>query len=579
MSLIIRSFNFQSASNIFLDAMHTLQSCQQSKGVLGGSILFHNKIIATQLSPELTKNLVLTDPCRIKSTAESISVDFHIPVGVQLQIVYIPTTEYRHLSLDSQRAQTVTNQTASVTSNPLIPFQFKKKIKRDKSILFTNIPEESAGENDATASNDGDVTIATEAKPIPSKIITARPNHLPLRFKNITSKDMPESGFSSINFDESDSFPQFIGRTSVCSTPMTEMKVLQGTVLSICANADETDARTPSTASPQEPQLNRTIESTTAIVIDNPIKSETRRHSLSSLQDSLKKIRLTVRPFGFGLAKFDGLLDVLPLAEDIEIDDLDKKIYRTITDPMYPVFNSAGAPISKCLFQEFLERHYVRTNSSDGTAAIEETPPDLIDANTIDGFDSEMKTSPVQERQPELKTPNRVALSLPLKSLAFDGNSTISSSVGSNIFELPAHRKKLSGIQLTPLMTKLSILAMTDDRSSGFSSWDTTPGVVPNDPSTPCGDGTIGKPFRRRSSVKLEDVVEFSDDSNGGMQRCQLFICSQQNMTMLLIMDDGAATKQELVQAMVSYTPSMCFSISIFCFPLANNSLIRAYLV
>lgn len=540
--------------------MHTLQSCQQSKGILGGSILFHNKIIATQLSPELTKNLVLTDPCRIKTTAESISVDFHIPVGVQLQIVYIPATEYRHLSLDSQRAQTVTNQTASVASNPLIPFQFKKKIKRDKSIIFTNIPEESAGENDGTASND-EVVVATEAKPIPSKIITARPNHLPLRFKNITSKDMPESGFSSINFDESDSFPQFIGRTSVCSTPMTEMKVLQGTVLSICATADdETDERTPSTASPQEPQLNRTIKTATTIVVDNPMKSEVRRHSLSSLQDSLKKIRLTVRPFGFGLAKFDGLLDVLPSAEDIEIDDLDKKIYRTITDPMYPVFNSAGAPISKCLFQEFLERHYVRTNSAEKSSAMEEEASiDLIETNTIDGFDSEMKVSPVHERPPELKTPNRVALSLPLKSLAFDGNSTTSSSVGSNIFELPAHRKKLAGIQLTPLMTKLSILAMTDDRSSGFSSWDTTPGVVPNDQPTPGGDGTISKPFRRRSSVKLEDVVEFSDDSTGGMQRCQLFICSQQNMTMLLIMDDGAATKHELVQAMVRYIIGGCF--------------------
>lgn len=33
----------KSASNIFLDAMHTLQSCQQTKGILGGTILFHNK--------------------------------------------------------------------------------------------------------------------------------------------------------------------------------------------------------------------------------------------------------------------------------------------------------------------------------------------------------------------------------------------------------------------------------------------------------------------------------------------------------------------------------------------------------
>lgn len=39
------SFSFQSASNLFLEAMHTLQSCQQTVGVLGGTILYHNKYV------------------------------------------------------------------------------------------------------------------------------------------------------------------------------------------------------------------------------------------------------------------------------------------------------------------------------------------------------------------------------------------------------------------------------------------------------------------------------------------------------------------------------------------------------
>lgn len=39
----------QSASNIFLDSMQTLQSCQQMKGVLGGVILYHNKLELTQI--------------------------------------------------------------------------------------------------------------------------------------------------------------------------------------------------------------------------------------------------------------------------------------------------------------------------------------------------------------------------------------------------------------------------------------------------------------------------------------------------------------------------------------------------
>lgn len=33
----------KTASNIFLEAIQTLQCCQQTKGVLGGAILYHNK--------------------------------------------------------------------------------------------------------------------------------------------------------------------------------------------------------------------------------------------------------------------------------------------------------------------------------------------------------------------------------------------------------------------------------------------------------------------------------------------------------------------------------------------------------
>lgn len=33
----------KTASHIYLEAIQTLQSCQQTKGVLGGAILYHNK--------------------------------------------------------------------------------------------------------------------------------------------------------------------------------------------------------------------------------------------------------------------------------------------------------------------------------------------------------------------------------------------------------------------------------------------------------------------------------------------------------------------------------------------------------
>lgn len=488
--------------------------------------------MATQLSPDITKNLVLTDPFRIKTTAESISVDFHIPIGVQLIVVFIPIKEYRKLSLASQRAQSITNQNA----NSIVPFQFKKKIKRDKSIIFTNIPEEGIPEDSDTKK--------------PSKMVSQRPNHLPLRFKNITSKEIPESGFSSINFDETDSFPQFIGRTSVSSTPMTENKILHGAIMPICANSDLVEVSENKKSDLMEKfnkiNLNKTFNS----FINNPFRVEKRRNSLTDLQDSLKKIskRLSIRPFGIGLAKFNKTETDAVELDDIEIDDVETKIYRTITDPTYPVFNSNGAPISKYLFQEFLERQ-----DSQASKAVE----DIENVLTIDGFDTEMKDSPI--RQPKEQDPvsfvdstplkpNRIALNLPLKSLSLDSNAPNESAVmNTNIFELPAQRKKLSGIQLTPLMTKLSILAMTDERSSGFSSWDTTPGVELPTPS----DG--GKLFRRRSSVKCEDVVDFSEEKNlnNQRQRVEMFICGQQNMTLVLLLEENSCLKRELVQAMV----------------------------
>lgn len=512
--------------------------------------------MATQLSPEVTKNLVLTDPFRIKTTAEFITVDFHIPIGVQLIVVFIPIKEYRKLNLASQRAQSVTNQNL----NSIVPFQFKKKMKRDKSIIFTDIPEEGVPE--------GEISDVKK----PTKMVSQRPNHLPLRFKNITSKDIPESGFSSINFDETDSFPQFIGKTSVSSTPMTENKILQGNIMPICANSESLAIKENKKSDLFDKfhkiQLNKTITS----LMNNPFRIEKRRNSLTDLQDSLKKIskRLSIRPFGIGLAKLNkDEVDAVEL-DDIEIDDVEKQIYRTIADPTYPVFNSNGAPISKYLFQEFLERQLIE---ADNTKALENGD------NTIDDFDTEMKDSPIhQSKEPALQTentqlkPNRIALNLPLKSLSLDASTSFNESSSSNIFELPAQRKKLSGIQLTPLMTKLSILAMNDERSSGFSSWDTTPGVELPTPS----DGA--KSFRRRSSVKCEDVADVVSDVNNQRQRVEMFICGQQNMTLVLLLEENSCQKHELVQAMVlAFVTIAFFRNSISCTLISVRHLCIAF--
>ena len=104
--------------------MQILRSCQHTEHVLGGSILYHNKLVfkifddkivvtiflihnnrvlATQLGSSITKQLVLTDPYRIKSPAETIKTDFELPIGVQLLQVHISRSDYNNFLDDARK--------------------------------------------------------------------------------------------------------------------------------------------------------------------------------------------------------------------------------------------------------------------------------------------------------------------------------------------------------------------------------------------------------------------------------------------------------------------------------------------
>lgn len=567
----------------------------------------------------MAKNLVLTDPYRIKSSTDTITVNFHVPVGCQLITVFIPKKEYEKLHESSERIQHSSGQSFSNGSNnpPVFPFQFKKKLKRDKSIVFTNIPEEGTSSmNDKCSAGDE----RQGGRPLlekQSSTGSVRPNHLPLRIKNISSKDIPESGFSSsITFDERDSYPQFIGRTSVCSTPMTENKVLQGNILPICVDpaallpSDEQnkckEAKNNQDKTPErECKINGSKyelpEKSFENYVTNPFNDRARRNSFVDIKDTMKKMsrHLSIRPISMGCAKFlnesDYLSDngsralykfsencanisshIMDYDADL-IDDVEARIlYRTIADPTYPVFNVFGEPISKFLFEEFSNERNDRIEpSTSGTSKsiIEQPSCSAIEPVKETISQPESTQQSIVKPAPSAGTSaknnvNRKSLSLPIKSLdlsidnekkdanadANEINECVPVNNTHSILDKPEQRKKLAGIQLTPLITKLSILAMNDERSSGFSSWDTTPGV---ELATPL-DST--KLFRRRSSVKLEDVDlvdgntvrNLTEMDENDMKRVELFICGQNNMTVLLLMEEGSAVKQELVQAMVS---------------------------
>ncbi|CAD7011847.1 uncharacterized protein LOC101448490 isoform X2 [Ceratitis capitata] len=598
----------KTASNIFLDAIQTLQCCQQTKGILGGAVLYHNKVVATQLGDTITKQLVLTDPLHIRTTAEQIHItDFHIPNGVQMLIVYVDVPQYSRLAADAQRAQTL--QTTQL-SQGLLPFQYaKRKMKRDKSLIFTNIPEEGSstavGMTGEDVEEEGVVAI-TAASQTPASVrpksLLIRPNHLPLRNRNGmgSSKELPESGIASINFDETDSYPEFIGRTSVCSTPMTENKVLQvGSIMSICANTeDENNSNKQSTQKPnRRNSLKFDFEKFFQNFIANPNKQMERRNSFTDLQDSLKKIskKLSLKQFSHSFktdVNRNGSVSGIEAVEspdfienDDDIDDAEQnsdnseennRTSRTITDPTYPVFNENGQPISRSLFQEFIEKYYrlwVENGSGNDSAKKDVEIAQLIEE--FKEFDNELKKLDGSLRQDsaengsgttalkadrnlntelpaavviKAKTPlDKKSLSLPLKPLA-------DAAVPSNERELPfvmGGRKQSGGVPLTPLMAKLSVLALNEEHnSSSNGAWDVSTVEI----QTPINTTKV---FSRRSSWKCDDAVDAlatlsatTQGTSNGLKRLELYMCGQQNMTLLLLMEEGTARQQPIVQKM-----------------------------
>lgn len=547
----------KSASNLYLEATQILQSFQQTKGVLGGTILYHNKVVASQLPDSLTKIFTLSDLYRLKSS-EYIVANYHIPIGVTLINAYIPACDYAELVQSSTQSY---NLFINTTVKDSIPFQMRKKsfskeshsmMKRDKSLIFTNIPEEDM--------DDGVGTVKTVNQ---RKSTFNRPTHLPLLFKNPTNLDAMESGFNSINFDETDSFPNFIGKTSVCSTPMTENKVLpHGNVLSICAVSKDIDVMEKS--SPildQEPEklLDQADSNSKQVndkqneefincftnFISNPHNTSHVRASLSNLNifdSATENNGHCDEPEGSGNGRN------IPKRKRFRNNALSK----TIADPTYPIFNTNGCVVSYSLFKEFLELHYndlkrcANTTPFKGSTYCSAVKSELPTLHTNKKINNELNLI-TQLNNTNKKS--RCDLNLPLKALNIEKSTDTSQTC--NIFDSPGRRKKLSGLQLTPLMSKLTLLAMNDQQSSGFSSWDTTPGCSFNNPMTPLEYLPKRRKSKTLSSVNLSiEAEEINENEPAKPVKVELFICVQQNMTLVLIMQEKSSEKEDMIHSL-----------------------------
>lgn len=518
----------RSASNMYLEATQILQSFQQTKGILGGTIFYHNKVVASQLSDNLTKIFTLSDLYRLK-TSEYVPANYHIPVGVTLINAYISIGDYENL----ERSSTQSHNLFQITvSKDIIPFHVRKKsiskdliIKKDKSLIFTNIPEEDMEEMAGTFKS------VNSRKPCFS-----RPTHLPLLYKNPAAMGAAESGFNSINFDETDSFPNFIGKTSICSTPMTENKLLpNGNVLSICAASESIDIDRKA----------ETLDQNKAIACDSKeeFKNDDTRKSRSLNFNNHILLSLP------NLDKFKS-----EAVESVSKTTTPNKKKRksnfrnTIADPTYPIFNENGILISHCLFQKFVKFRYndlkkcANASILNGNYSVnKEEDSESFTSNTDIVVKEELNNvfSTVQTKK------SRFGLNLPLKSLNIESNAPQQQRTSAY------DGRKLTGLQLTPLMSKLTLLAFSDQQSSGFSSWDTTPGCSSslNNQMTPMDY----QPKRRKSITfnSADSIGEgFEQDALNHPVKVELFICVQQNMTLVLLLEEKSCEKKEMIHSL-----------------------------
>lgn len=358
-------------------------------------------------------------------------------------------------------------------------------MKRDKSLLFTAVPEEDHSMISPPINPEHPTASDEERKPpsIPDVVPFTnrprpRPTKLSLSFK--TQKSVDE--------DAKENEKVFTGQTSVCSTPMVEYKRLHGNVLSICQNPEAQKSEV-------EPDVLKNIDDSAKVEV---VEREKREHknlmefncvgehyinkpapirklaSVTDIHETIK--RLSNRATAKFKLKRSKVRDDTPSPERMQ-----KSLSTmTINDPSFPVFRNDGKEISESLFNQYLEQHYASIkqdlSKEDNIFTFNMKQTELQEK--FEGFDSELSKSP--QRTPK-KIPKdstktlstdqsrRKSLSLPLKSLSESSDSQIGSDS-----EATSFKKKLSGVQLTPLMEKLSHLAFSD-KSSGYSSRVMTP--------------------------------------------------------------------------------------------------------
>lgn len=292
--------------------------------------------------------------------------------------------------------------------------------------------------------------------------------------------------------------PEFKGQTSVCSTPMTDLnKILHGRAMSICGEIEIKDVEN------KDPkQFNRADEfendlSKLKMLQDGflNINKYKRRNSLPDLRKKqIMHKGFPMRTYGFGLSKFE-----FENNEDAcdDSDDSYLKRNRTLSEPCYNNMTS-----------DFILENPIEKLDLEVTKKINKDKPkkEILSKPSPKEVDTSIKFSSVLDKS---------KMTLPLKSHTPIGPGPV---------------------PLTPLMSKLSILSALQDSIYDFTPTDA------QDKSSICNTPI--------SSVINSDLNH--SEAFGGRVRSHLLICGQRDMTLLLILEDGAGYNEQLITEMVS---------------------------
>ncbi|XP_012540121.1 uncharacterized protein LOC105838818 isoform X2 [Monomorium pharaonis] len=587
----------KSASNIFLEGIQVLQHCQEINGILGGALFYNNKIVSTQLGADLTKQIVITDPYRIKAPAERISTEFHLPIGVQLLQVYIERKQFTKLMqeanneryynscLDTMTKKILQRKTVSKSGvkEPLI----SSGMKRDTSKIFT-VPEE--GELDST--NYAPVSQYVSSVPL------AISHESPIRRKQEIKSERPKGSAITNPLTP-----------SVCATPLKDVdRVLLGNAMLICSSESggENEGHRSSSKSDDD-DIPDVVKEALRCKRLNKLRNATSKKKLMKKKDpdrksvSLPDLTSSIKPRLNGIPRthqpeLDKILCKLNEAspDDRNPNSPRRKMTkgsvrhsRTIVDPCYPVFRYDGLPVSQSLYEQYVASHCeeLRDNSDgihehrddENNLQSKSLPSDLMNVklsinnsqNSVTKNGREECSKPGYDKSKQ-ETYKR-SMSLPLKPLNVvaevsdgdDRRKSTSECGGGSTFEFP-QRRKLDGLQLTPLMSKLSLLA--DERTSGFCSRETTPSEF-RDLSGFSGGATVAAATTTTNQLirqKLEFVEKEAsdgedeldedwinkDDPSACLVKTELFLCGYQNMVLVLLMENGTANNPDLIHAL-----------------------------